>query len=171
MNDHKGKIQSTDSGDQFSRPKSISRRALIKGGVTVMPAILTLQSGAALARSSNLIRASSSYTTDGLGRTLCMDKKSVIHADDFSEIYDLGEPPYAEVNIIPGPAERQYYYIEANKGTGSAVTPGAMCERGGTFYFKPVGGGPWEETYVPQGFVASAGAMTSIASYVKDNLI
>lgn len=153
------------------RPAKVSRRALIKGGVTVMPAILTLHSGAVLARSSNMISAASSDTTDGMGRTLCVDKNSVAYADDYSEIYDLGEPPYAEVNIIRGPTERQFYYIEANKGTASAITPGAMCERGGTFHWKPVGGGPWEATNVPQGFVASAGAMASIASHVKDNLI
>lgn len=168
MNDQKGKTQSRIIGDISTRPKSISRRAIIKGGATVMPAILTLHSGAVLARSSNMISASSPDTTDGMGRTLCVNKSSVVYADDHSEIYDLGEPPYAECNVIRGPTEVQFY---ESKDKSTPIRPGAMCEKGGQFWSKPDGGGAWVASDLPQGFVASAGAMTSIASYVKDNLI
>ena len=91
-----------------------------------MPAILTLHSGAALARSSNLISASSSDTTDGMGRTLCVDKSSVVYADadGSSEIFDLGEPPSADLNIIRGPAEVQYFEGESSS---TPISPGAMC--------------------------------------------
>jgi hypothetical protein len=148
-------------------PKPMSRRAVLRGGVTAMPAILTLQSGAALARSSNLISASSTNTTDGLGRTICVDKNSVVYADDHSETYDLDEPPYAECNIIRGPTEVQFY---ETKGKDHPIRPGAMCERGGQFFSKPKGE-QWVTSDVPQGFVASAGAMNSFAGYVKDSLI
>ncbi len=47
------------------------RRAVLKGAVAAMPMILTLQSGAALARSSNMISASSPDSAiDAEGRTL-----------------------------------------------------------------------------------------------------
>lgn len=135
-----------------------------------MPAILTLQSGAALARSSNMISASSPDTTDGMGRTLCVDKSSVVYADadGSSEIYDLGEPPSAEVNIIRGPTEVQFY---ETKSTEFPIRPGAMCERGGQFFSKPKGD-PWvQHEVLPQGFVTSTGAWTSIAGFVKDSLM
>ena len=131
-----------------------------------MPAILTLHSGAALARSSNLISASSSDTTDGMGRTLCVDKSSVVYAGDQGEIYDLDEPPYAEVNIIRGPDEVQYYETQ---GGSTPILPGAMCEKGGPFWSKPAGG-KWEAKQLNQGFVTSVGAWTSMAGFVKDSL-
>jgi len=150
------------------RPAKVSRRALIKGGVTVMPAILTLHSGAVLARSSNMISASSPDTTDGMGRTICVNKSSVVYADDHSEIYDLDEPPYAEVNIIRGPTEVQFY---ETKDKSTPIKPGAMCERGGQFWSKPQGE-KWVASDLPQGFVTSSGAWASIAvsGFVKDNL-
>lgn len=147
--------------------KPISRRAMLRGGIAAMPAILTLHSGAALARSSNLISASTPDTTDGMGRTLCVDKSSVVYADDTSEIYDLDEPPYAEVNIIRGPTEVQFY---ETKGKDFPITPGAMCERGGQFWSKRQGE-KWVAHELPQGFVASAGAWASVAGFVKDSLM
>ena len=89
------------------RPASLGRRTLLRRGVVAMPAILTLQSGAALARSSNLISASSPRSRDRLGRTLCVDSKSVYRADGRRRgVYDLGDPPRAKVNII---RERDYF--------------------------------------------------------------
>ena len=151
-------------------PENLSRRAVIKGGVTAMPAILTLHSGAALARSSNLISASPPGTTDGMGRTLCVDERSVMPADDYLEIYDLGEPPSANVTIIRGPGEREYFAKEDNSGPVQ-ISPDAMCERGGRFYWRGRQKGGWQEVSVNRGFVVSAGAMASISAHVKDNLI
>ena len=178
------------------QPAKLSRRALIKGGAVAMPAILTLHSGAALARSSNLISASSPQTTDRLGRTLCVSKRSVVPADRYREVYDLGHPPRAEVNISPGPRERVFYakdhrirmqtddHLDTTDNDDDSdsddakhewrhfkrVSPAKMCERGGPYWWKS-DEGPWQMSHVEPGFVASAGALSSFAGYVKDDLI
>lgn len=170
MKNQSGKDITTTTGIPGKQPEKLSRRALIKGGVTAMPAILTLHSGAALARSSNMIGAAPSGTTDGLGRTLCLDKSSVVPADDYLEIYDLGEPPSADVTIIRGRGERKYY-AKVGKHKRIEVTPDAMCERGGKYYWRSHRGGHWQEARVRKGIVVSAGAMASISGHVKDNLI
>jgi hypothetical protein len=169
MNDRKEKSQSPITGSDATRPASVSRRALLRSGVVAMPAILTLHSGAALARSSNMISAAPSGTTDGMGRTLCVDKSSVVYADadGSSEIFDLGEPPSAEMNIIRGPTEVQYFESE---NSSTPIAADAMCERGGVFSWKPEGGNKWESKQLNQGFVTSVGAWTSIAGFVKDSL-
>lgn len=157
----------TDTGSA----KSMSRRALLRSGVTAMPAILTLQSGAALARSSNLISASSPDATDGLGRTMCLDTNTVEYASESGNVFDFGDPPRpASVNIIT-PRE---YHVEPNRGSAT-ISPGAACERGGPIFFKPEGGGPWQRIDLPQlprsGVVVSSGAMTSMADNIIDTLV
>ena len=78
-----------DTEQQASKP--ISRRALLRGAVTAMPVVLTLQSGAALARSSNLISASHYSSEDRRGRTLCLDTDSVNPVGGSDHTFDLGE--------------------------------------------------------------------------------
>lgn len=149
-----------------ARLAPISRRALIRGGVTAMPAILTLQSGAALARSSNLISAAPPGTTDRLGRTLCLNTNSVYPAADSRNVYDLGDPPRAEVNVI---TDREYY-VDKNRGS-DPVSEDAMCE-GGTYWYNDRDGSGWKSVQLPyKGIVVSSGAMTSVADHVIDNLI
>ncbi len=147
-------------------PESVGRRKLLKLGATAMPAILTLQSGAVLARSSNLISAAPPGTTDSLGRTLCLDTNSVYPAGRSGDVYDLDEPPRADVNII---SDRRYY-IDKNRGS-EPVSHSAMCE-GGTYYFNDSNGEGWQSVELPRrGIVVSSGAMTSIADHVYDTLI
>lgn len=152
-------------------PRSISRRAVLRGGVTAMPAILTLQSGAALARSSNLITASSPDTTDALGRTMCLDLNSVEYTSESGTAFDLGEPPSpATVNIL----EPRDYRVEPNR-SAEKISAGVACERGGPIYYKPEGGGPWARIDLPQyprsGVVVSSGSMTSMADHVIETLL
>lgn len=150
-------------------PESPGRRRLLTYGAKSMPAILTLQSGAALAASSYTISPSSTYATDGLGRTLCVDESSVYPADETGLLWDLGIPPQMDVTIIPGPDEK-IYYIEKNKDL--PIHPGDMCLRGGTFWWKP-SSGPWESSTLNKGFCASIGSVTSfaLAGYVSENLL
>jgi hypothetical protein len=150
---------------------SPSRRRLLKGGATALPAILTLHSGAALARSSNLLSASASYEVDSMGRTLCVDITSVVPVEDYSQIYDLGDPPHAVINVIRGEAEGRIYYVNKDdKDLGNSIHPGLMCEQGGQYWYKP-SSGPWEIVDVPQGFVASSIAASSFAMDMTENLI
>lgn len=139
-------------------PRSVSRRAMLKGSATAMPAILTLHSGAALARSSNLIGAAPSTTRDRLGRALCLDTSSVTAASSSGEAFDLGQPPYARVTAI----NEQEHHIEANNGS-AIIDESALCERGGTAYYRDSG---WHEVNVRQGIIVSATALTSFASSI-----
>ncbi len=125
-----------------------------------MPVILTLHSGAALARSSNLVSATPVESPDASGRTLCLDTDSVYPASETQEIYDLGEPPYARVTAIN---ERDYHRLP-NKGA-DGVGEGTMCREGGLFYHKPAGSS-WQEVNVPRGVLVSATALTSFASEI-----
>ena len=145
MTDQSSKDRVKESGKQ---PATVSRRALLRGGVTAMPAILTLQSGAALAVTSNLISASAQGTTDGLGRTMCLDTNSVTHLS--GNVFDLEEPPSAKVTIIPD----RDYRVEDNNKSGGEISEGAMCESDATtFYYNENG---WQPVEVPsRGIVVS----------------
>lgn len=167
MTDQSSKDRIEESGKLPEQPATVSRRALLRSGVTAMPAILTLQSGAALARTSNLISASAPGTTDVYGRTLCLDTSTVWPAGPSGDVYDLGEPPRAEVTIITDRDHR----VVANNREGGEITEGAMCESvDTTFYYKD--GDVWQPVNVPsRGIVVSSGAMTSIADHVIDTLM
>ena len=118
--------------------------------------IMTLQSGAALARSSNLITSASPESAkDEYGRTLCMAEDSVANADSLAGVYDL-ENGGARVAAIH---ERTYYSY--NSVTGAQQTsPPEMCEDGGPYYYRRRWG--WKQVNVKQGMLVSA---TSISSF------
>ena len=80
MSDGKQNKDSKGPLEGVNAPKSVSRRSMLKGTATAMPAILTLQSGAALARSSNLISTIDYKSPDRHGRTLCLNLDSVVPA-------------------------------------------------------------------------------------------
>ena len=98
--------------------KSLSRRALLKRAAVSAPAVLTLHSGAALARSSNLISGAPPYSRDSKNRTLCLNTNSVRRADRRWRIYDLGDPPYAHVNALH---ERRYARLVDGSDATSAT--------------------------------------------------
>jgi len=147
-----------DAGTSVSR----GRRSLIQGAAGALPMILTLQSGAALARSSNLIvTASPDTAVDEFGRTLCMDRRTVYTADDGDgEVYDLGEPAYARVGAIN---ERDYYSYSTSEGVNT-ITEAEMCERGGAYYYRS--GWGMGEVKVQQGMLVSATALSSFAAKI-----
>ena len=78
--------------------KSLARRSVLKGAIAAAPVIATLPSGAALARSSNLISSTSpAGALDGSGRTLCLDLSS---GELSGTVMDLGVPPSGSVTAI-----------------------------------------------------------------------
>lgn len=151
------------NGDATAR----ARRALLKGAVGTLPMILTLQSGAALARSSNLISASRPRSAkDSEGRMLCMDYRyvdMVIGGDGDSDsdsgqgrVADLGAPPYANISAI----RRRMYFDEPE---GERIYRRKICKDGGVYSFKKTSG-EWAQTgYVPKGMLVSATALSSFA--------
>lgn len=145
------------------RPHSMmSRRMVLRRGAAAMPAVLTLQSGAALARSSNMISAADSKPTDGYGRTLCLDENSVERADPGMQVMDLGEPAYGRVSAIN---ERDYRREPRRRG--EQVSEARMCENGGTYYYRRGGyRGRWSKVEVPKGMLVSATALSSFAGSI-----
>ena len=74
----------------------VGRRSILKGAIAAAPVIATLPSGAALARSSNLISATSpTGAFDGYGRTQCLDASS---GSLSGSVMDLGVPPSGNVS-------------------------------------------------------------------------
>jgi hypothetical protein len=61
MKDNRKNTDNTQATTGIAKPALISRRNLLKHGAAAMPAVLTLQSGAALAASSAYIGSVSLY--------------------------------------------------------------------------------------------------------------
>ncbi len=114
-----------------------SRRRMIRGAAVAVPTILTLHSGAALARTSNLISRAPGAPVDGAGNNMCLNENSVAEVFDGGQRYDLGEPISAEVTNIPTLDGRQFY--DNADLTGTPLGGQEMCERGGTFYYEAAG--------------------------------
>lgn len=110
---------------------SMRRRVMLRGAAAAVPTILTLHSGAALARSSNLLSVADGAPSDALGRNLCVDESSVTVDPGTRKAYDLGQPPQANVTGI---SQRTYY--RDSSGSGATVTPQQMCQSGGEYYYK-----------------------------------
>ena len=147
------------------QPRSPGRRALLSGAVKAAPVVLTLQSGAALAQSSNLISASTSSYRDGAGRTLCLNTDSVDTVDAGYGLYDLGEPASGHVTAI----NERDYRVQPRRRAGR-IDESTMCARGGSYYYRDRGapatnGAPknWRRVDVKRGVLVSATAMTSFA--------
>lgn len=158
IKDQKGKTEIKDG--KSGSLNSVSRRSLLKGTAVAMPAILTLQSGAALARSSNLISTIDYKSPDSLGRTLCLDLDSVVPATRRGNTFDLGAPPagpYAEVTAI----NERDYYAEANRGS-DPVDEAEICRDGMTAYYQDHG---WNRIDAHGGMV-SATALNSFAGSI-----
>jgi len=117
-------------------PGLMSRRAVLRSATATVPTILTLTSGAALARSSNLIGT----IQQAEGDVLCLDPRSTSGPTRTNpNVYDLGSPPYAEVTQFP-----QSYQYRA-KGSNKAMTPAEVCRYRGPVEIKKAGYGDWKE--------------------------
>jgi hypothetical protein len=136
----------------------VDRRRLLKVAVATAPVIATLPTGAALARSSNLIGPTAGPGTDLQGRTLCLDATSGTSLE--GGVIDLGTPPSGYITAI-----RERDYVEEPKGSAAAITEREMCTRGGEFYYKSPYG--WTPTKVSRGIVVSATAASSLAGAIK----
>jgi hypothetical protein len=136
------------------------RRALLKGAVGTMPMILTLQSGAALARSSNMISAATyADSQDADGRTLCLDYTYTTGIFGDTSQVDVGEPPYVHVSAI---REGDY---SLKKG-GELISREKVCNDGGVYAVKPSQGGYYDTNNVPRGMLVSATALSSFTGHI-----
>ena len=158
-------VDNNRSGDE-DRLQSPGRRALLRGATVAMPAILTLQSGAALARSSNLISAAGYDAKDRYGRTLCLDLNSVYPAGRRrGRKYDLGDPPYASVYQLNDRDLRVEPRMRSRR-----ISEAEVCKSGEPAYFPAsytYGGVEWKKVQVPKGIVVSATALHSFAGKIS----
>lgn len=167
------KIQQDQQNDQLpgsaTGSRRISRRDLLKRSAVSMPMVLTLQSGAALARSSNLISSTATDYNDELGRTLCLDTESVFPIGETGEVFDLGAEPYARVTAI----NDRDYRAEPN-GSAVGVSEAQLCQSGGPAYVQNADFGEgtvagWSEVRAPKGVLVSATALSSFAGSIQIN--
>lgn len=157
--------QSPDSSERQESARPVTRRDLLRRAAVSMPAVLTLQSGAALARSSNLISASTTSYTDDAGRTYCLDVESVYPVDGSRGLYDLGEPPYARIYAI-----NDRDYRAAPDSGAPTISQADFCRSGGPVYVRATDvkytDQGWSQMKVPRGALVSATALSSFAGNI-----
>lgn len=138
-----------------------TRRTLLSGACKVAgPAIVTLYSGAALARSSNLISTRSSHGAEQ-NKYRCLDTGSV---DDKvgTNLYDLGPDPMGRVTRIT--STKQYYASDyRGNRTNTQVDASKMCSDGG-YFFRKDGSNSYTKVRVYKGGMVSATALSSFAN-------
>ena len=148
-----GSVPAEETGDSGPRPL-VSRRTVLRGASAALPTILTLSSGAALARSSNLIGTIQQGGGGSTGEVLCLDPGSTQGpAMHNPNLYDLGSPPYGEVTSIPTDLE----YRTKVGGQTVGLTPDEVCLNGGEIEYKLNG---WSRNKV----LMNPGAMVSSAA-------
>ena len=152
--------QAEPTGDAQSRKAtsgapSARRRALVRGAAVAVPTILTLHSGAALARSSNLISTVNTLADNDPAN--CLDTFSL--NEQPTGVYDLGaDPRDAQVNVIP---TGEYY----NADKTALVNRKDMCEAGGTYWRKQ--NGNFTQVNVSRGGLVSATALQSFVGRIN----
>lgn len=151
----KRKLKTPATPEADDRPQSPGRRQLLRKTAVSMPALLTLQSGAALARSSNLIGTAPLGTRDAAGNALCLDTSRARSMGNGQ--YDLGEPAFGTVNVLPD----RVYYPDKNKNSAPRSAD-MVCATGGTHYYKDRG---WQQVNLPyNGALVSATSVASVSA-------
>jgi hypothetical protein len=140
----------------LSKP-ALNRRRLLKVAVATAPIIATLPTGAALARSSNLIGPTSGAGTDALGRTQCLDVTSGEGLMS-NGMVDLGAPDPDGFGVA---ITQRDYFRQANRS--DPISEKQMCQDGGTYYYQGTG---WQNINVPKGMVVSATALSSFVGSI-----
>jgi hypothetical protein len=133
----------------------MNRRRLLRVAIATAPVIATLPSGAALARSSNLIGPTAGTGKDALGRTQCLDRSSGKVVDG---MLDLGVPANGRLTAI-----RDRDYRVDDSWSAGTISEKKMCQQGGQFFYRSNG---WKSVRVPRGIVVSATALSSFAGRI-----
>jgi len=169
----------TPNDPSAGAPVKVSRRSLLRGASAALPTVLTLHSGAALARSSNLIGTvdQASRARSPGGDVQCLDAASAV--DGTPRVLDLGDQPMLHVQYIK---PRQYFRGKTSGDGGDLSRPVSieqMCREGGVYWYQEQGGwwpykAQWASTTpgynrrgIEAGFLVSATALSSFASAIK----
>lgn len=136
---------------------SARRRALVRGAFAAVPTVLTLHSGAALARSSNLIGTIDVPKQDE--SAFCLETTGLTTVPDTNPpMYDLGAQPTA--NVREYSHTRQYY---SDYSCTVKAYPGDMCRNGGSYWYKKSDGTKVKVQFPTGGGLVSATALSSFA--------
>jgi len=155
----------------------ISRRMVLRGASAAVPTILSLQSGAALAASSNYLATiqDANAARDGQGYVKCIDTASAVQETSTPKRLDLGPSPDLHMQHI---TPRQYFYPKTTGSGGDKDRPATMeavCNQGGEFWYKN-SAGDWQQLVstapagqqkVAAGFLVSSTASASVSSWVS----
>lgn len=143
----------------------LSRRLMLRGAGAALPVMLTLHSGAALARSSNLI--SRSGAVDEQGKALCLDETAGQNLGDGR--FDLGDESTTGSGTVWDMPNRDYYtqVTGENALTGDPISAAEACERSGDLYFQ-AGDNVVKAQKVNQGILVSA---TAVASFTGRGIL
>lgn len=159
MTDNRKKDLPAETKSEETKPASMSRRALLKQAGVAMPAVLTLQSGAAMAASSVYIGTTTrDGSRDSSGNVYCMDVRNAEQMPN-GTTYRFVNTNYADVYVLP-----DGNYHEA-KGRGSEyILSDDYCYTGGTRFLDA---GGWPQHDMPAGMngvLVSSTALTSVAA-------
>jgi hypothetical protein len=158
-------VMTVERKESNGAPAKVNRRAMLRGASAAVPAILTLHSGAALARSSNLI-STSKYVGEQGGKYRCLDFDG-IGGTEQPNVFDLGNPAMGHVTRID--ADSRYYSSDPNRytwgGYPQEVSKQKMCADGGTYYRKDRY--RTREVKVKRGVLVSATALSSFSSGIN----
>jgi hypothetical protein len=136
-------------------PARVSRRKVLRAGVSAMPVVLTLQSGEALARSSNLL-SSAPGARDERGDVLCLD--TTFEDRLATGQIDIGDDG-ATVNVLP---DTDFYSGTESGTSGGARTAEMACQDGGSL---KIHDGGWHYAELPRGgVVVSNVSLTSVSA-------
>ena len=161
MKDNREKF---DTAVSTAGPALISRRNLLKKGAAAMPAVLTLQSGAALAASSAYIGSVSREGSQYMGNVLCLDTYGAEPLPN-GTTYKFVDATYADVYVIP---DGHYHPTKGNNDP--FVYSDEFCRTGGTKYLDDSG---WPQADLPtniNGILVSSTALNSIATAFPINM-
>ena len=151
----------------------VSRRKLLKQAAGTLPLIATLPSGAAYARTSNLLSTATDSPESALVRIgdeeslLCLDTQLITSVEGGK--VDLGG---TEAHAFQIPTQYEYQ----RPGIEMSVAPDAVCTEGGQFiYFEGTGPQPgWRQFSLPAienaqgGILVSSMALSSFAAVITD---
>lgn len=137
----------------------LSRRSLLRTTTATVPTILTLASGSAIARSSNLI---GTIADAGTNDALCLKPSSTQGPLPTNpNVYDLGAPAYGEVTRFP----RVHRYRKPSD-PGTDISPSKACRVDGALQVKYNGSGPWVNKTRTAGVMVSNAAAASFGTRI-----
>jgi hypothetical protein len=160
MKDNHEKSDTVESTAGIAGPALISRRNLLKKGAAAMPAVLTLQSGAALAASSAYIGSASLEGPADMGDVLCLDTYGAEPLPN-GTTYRFVDASYADVYVMP---DGNYHPNKGQNDNDSSVRADEFCRTGGIKYLDANG---WPQADLPtniNGILVSSTALNSIGA-------